>query len=197
MTSPESYREMINLAWTDHLHTRDQTWKSLQIEVALAAGMLGVDIGIGSDYVLASIAISSLVAFAAFFGIQITLHHREVMIKNFTHITKCENKLGLGEITGYSDDNRPSEMKFWHAFDPRKNNTSAYILRMHVTILFFAIVIASTRLFPLVIQYPEQATWIGIPAIFAVSLYIAFGFGVKIKLKERSSRVFDKEPANA
>ena len=34
--SPESIRTAMSLAWSDHHHMREQTWKALQMEFVLA-----------------------------------------------------------------------------------------------------------------------------------------------------------------
>ena len=63
----ESIRLAMDQAWRDHHHARDQTWKAVQIEAVLAAGIVGVDFQLGN--VGATIAAGVLVIIAAIFGI--------------------------------------------------------------------------------------------------------------------------------
>ncbi|MBW2737280.1 MAG: hypothetical protein JRE64_00235, partial [Deltaproteobacteria bacterium] len=39
----ESVIAAMDQAWRDHHHARDQTWKALQIEAVLGAGLVTVD----------------------------------------------------------------------------------------------------------------------------------------------------------
>ncbi len=141
MTKPdtESIRLAMDLAWRDHHHMREQTWRTIQIEAALAAGMIGIDWQIQNIYV--TVATGILVAVASIFGILITLHHRKGEIRKFTHIVNCEEALGLHskELLPPGTTNVPKPIRFIDAFNPRVQNTSAFILRMHVAILLFAI----------------------------------------------------------
>ena len=93
-----SLEKMMTIAWDDHHRTRKQTWKSLKIEAFLAAGMLGFDFNVGEENAIITVIAGVLVMAAAFFGAQITIHHRASMIKNFNIIKQCEEKLGLMEI---------------------------------------------------------------------------------------------------
>jgi hypothetical protein len=187
MAKPSTYRLMMNIAWKDHLHTRDQTWKSLQIESILAAGLLGIDLKIGNEYELATIVIGFLVIASAYFGAKITIHHRLIMIKNFAHISKCEEHLGLiGDvITEFNINDSPSPLKFWHVFDPRKNNTVTYILRMHIAIVLFAFVLILIRIVPLALNYTSEFLFISIPLVVLILIYLAFGAGVTLSKKSK------------
>src|SRR5260370_20553650 len=89
----ESVRLAMDLAWRDHHHAREQTWKAVQIEAALAAGLIGVDWQIRS--VPATIAAGVLVVMSAIFGVLISLHHRKLEVRKFTHIVNCEEFFGL------------------------------------------------------------------------------------------------------
>lgn len=88
----ESVRLAMDQAWRDHQHTRDQTWKVLQMEFLLAAGVIGVTWQIDNQYVL--IAAGILILGVAACGIQITLRHRNhVELRKFQHILNCEEYL--------------------------------------------------------------------------------------------------------
>ncbi len=142
----ESIRLAMDLAWRDHHHMREQTWRAVQIEAALAAGLVGIDWQIQNIYV--TIAAGVLVMVASIFGVLITLHHREGERRKFTHIVNCEEALGLHrkELLPPGTTNLPGPIRFLDAFNPRVQNTSAFILRMHVAIMFFAILYVVGRI---------------------------------------------------
>ena len=135
----DSIRLAMDLAWRDHHHMREQTWRALQIEAALAVGLVGVDWQIQNIYV--TIAAGVLVVIAAIFGVLITLHHRKGEIRKFTHIVNCEEALGLHgkDLLPPGTTNLPKPLRFLDSLNPRVQNTSAFILRMHLAILIFAV----------------------------------------------------------
>jgi hypothetical protein len=135
----DSIRLAMDLAWRDHHHMREQTWRALQIEAALAVGLVGVDWQIQNVYV--TIAAGILVVVAALFGVLITLHHRKGEIRKFTHIVNCEEALGLHREDLLPPDTTklPRSLKFIDALNPWVQSTSVFILRMHIAILTFAI----------------------------------------------------------
>ena len=132
---PESIRIAMEQAWRDHQHTRDQTWKALQIEFALAVAIVGATWPLGNAVATAIAAL--LVLVIGLCGVQITLRHRNsVEITKFRHIMNCEEALGLrGLIDGVKP---PGPITLSDAFRPRKGNTAIFILRMQLAILFFA-----------------------------------------------------------
>lgn len=133
----ESIRRAVDVAWRDHQHTRDQTWKALHIEFAVAAGLVGVNWQIQSVH--ATVLAGILVLVAVLCGVQITMHHRnKVEILKFRHILNCEEALGLHRPNLICDVEMPDKISFWDVFDPRKGNTALFILRMHVAIALFA-----------------------------------------------------------
>ena len=144
---PDSIRLAMDLAWRDHHHMREQTWRALQIEAVLVAGLIGIDWQIQNIY--ATIAAGLLVLFAAPFGIQITLRHRQGEIRKFTHITNCEEALGLhrDDLLPADTTKIPSPVRFIDAFRPSVSNTSAFILRMHIAIILFSILYVLGRIF--------------------------------------------------
>lgn len=143
---PDSIRSAMDLAWRDHHHMREQTWKALQIEAVLAAGLVGVDWQIQNAY--ATFAAGILVVIAAFFGILITLHHREAEIRKFTHIVNCEEMLGLhrDDLLHPGSTNIPRRIRFIDIFNPKVQNTAIFILRMHVALMSFAALYVIARL---------------------------------------------------
>lgn len=141
----ESIRIAMDQAWRDHHHARDETWKVVQIEVLLAAGIIGVDFQL--ENVGATVVAGILVIIAAMFGVMISLHHRKLEIRAFTHIINCEKALGLYRQDLISGVSPPSEIKIWHVFFFWKVNTALFILRMHVAIIAFAVVFVVVRCF--------------------------------------------------
>lgn len=91
--SDESVLKVMELAWKDHHHARNQTWKTVQMVAILGAGLISVDFQYKNIWATLSAAI--LVINAAVFGILITWHHRKLEIRKFIHIMNCEQYLGL------------------------------------------------------------------------------------------------------
>ena len=144
---PDSIRLAMDLAWRDHHHMREQTWRALQIEAVLVAGLIGIDWQIQNIY--ATVAAGILVLVAAPFGIQITLRHRQGEIRKFTHIINCEEALGLHQkdLLPPETIKLPSPLRFIDAFRPSVSNTAAFILRMHIAIILFSILYVLGRIF--------------------------------------------------
>jgi hypothetical protein len=143
---PESIRLAMDLAWRDHHNMREQTWRALQIEAVLAAGLVGIDWQLQN--LLATVAAGILVVIAAIFGVLITLHHREGERRKFMHITNCEEALGLHQedLLPPSTTKIPSPLRFIDVFRPKVQNSAAFILRMHVSIMLFAVLYVVGRI---------------------------------------------------
>lgn len=173
--SEESVRAAMAAAWQDHHHARDQTWRALQMEAILGAGLVSVDAQF--DSALPTSLAGALVVFAACFGIWITLNHRKLERRKFIHIMNCEELLGLhrddiiplqsaaraefGTPTEAADEGRtpsrspslvndaavsvPRALSFGDTFDFRVHNTAVFILRMHVAIIAFAAILTAAR----------------------------------------------------
>lgn len=139
----ESIRLAMDQAWRDHHHARDQTWKAVQMEAVLAAGLVTVDAQFHNA--LATTAAGALVFLASIFGIWISLHHRKLEIRKFTHIMNCEEALGLHRPDLISNVELPSKVRLRDAFSLKARNTAAFILRMHLAITFFALVVVVAR----------------------------------------------------
>ncbi len=144
---PESIRLAMDLAWRDHHHMREQTWRALQMEAVLVAGLVGIDWRIQNIY--ATIAAGLLVLAVAPFGIQITLRHRQGEIRKFTHIINCEEALGLhrDDLLPPKTISLPKPVRFIDAFRPSVSNTSVFILRMHIAIILFSVLYVVGRIF--------------------------------------------------
>jgi hypothetical protein len=139
---PESIRMAMDQAWRDHHHARDQTWKALQMEAVLAAGLASVDVQYHN--VLATTLMAVLVALSTASGILISLHHRKLERRKFSHILSCEEALGLHKNL-ITDVSLPAELRLRHVFMPSVRNTAVFILRLHFAILFFALLVAGAR----------------------------------------------------
>jgi disulfide bond formation protein DsbB len=144
----------MELAWRDHHHAREQTWKAIQIEAVLGAGLVTVAAQFKNNpYAIGAAAI--LVFFAAIFGMAISLHHRELERRKFAHILNCEEYLGLHRDdlipvkkglkipveTDVAEVGIPGKFSIWAVFNPlQKMNTAIFILRMHIAIACFALI---------------------------------------------------------
>jgi len=144
----ESIRLAMNQAWQDHHHTRDQTWKALQAELVICAGVIGINWQIQSFWL--TVLSGILLFIVTLCGIQITLRHRnKVELRKFTHIMNCEEALGLHRKDLICDVKKPDPIFFWDAFRPKKGNTALFILRMHIAIWVFSILFIVWRIYSL------------------------------------------------
>jgi hypothetical protein len=142
--SDESLRVQLRIEWQDHIQTRIQTWKSLEIEALLVIGLVGADIKFDDLAVL--LVLGLIIVLASLSGIQITKHHRVGQIRKFTHIDRLEETLGLHR-TGLLDNVHPPSKFMWvDVVNPVKVNTPLFILRMHLAILIFTIVYVVARI---------------------------------------------------
>lgn len=143
--SEEALRQQLQLEWEDHIQTRAQTWKTLGIEIALAAGLIGIDIKL--NVLWATLILGLLVIVLSISGITTTIHHRNNQILKFTHIHGIEAALGLHK-PGLLDDVRlPAPFKLADVFNLKKINTPLYILRAHIVILIFVLVYLGVRIY--------------------------------------------------
>jgi hypothetical protein len=90
--SEDSLRKAMELAWRDHHHARDQTWKTVQIVVGLGGGLLAIDIA--NKSIFFTIIAAIIVMLAAAVGVGITWNHRLLERRKFIHIMNCEERLG-------------------------------------------------------------------------------------------------------
>ncbi len=160
-TSEESIRKAMELAWKDHHHARDQTWKTIQIVAVLGAGLLTVDVKY--ENFIATLCAALLVIIAAGFGALITWNHRKLERRKFIHLMNCEEQLGLHkdeliplhprddsikEKDEFVQDGAvkvPDKFSFWEILNPLEQNTALFILRMHFAIMTFAVLIIILR----------------------------------------------------
>jgi len=141
---PESIRVAMDQAWRDHHHVRNQTWRTILVDLALAAGMVAV--GVQFDSPAPAVAAGVLLVLCAMCGIGITLQHRQVEIRKFTHIMNCEEALGLHTPNLIADVKLPGPFTFWDALKFWKTNTLLFILRMHIAIALFGILYVTAKI---------------------------------------------------
>ena len=122
--------------WRDHFHTRNQTWKTINIDGILVVALIGINWQL-RDY-LATSLVAGLLILTAFFGACITIHHRNVEIKKLTHIREIEKILGVMDLL--NDTEIPYSIKWNKVFQGKHFSTSAFILLTHYIILIFGFV---------------------------------------------------------
>ena len=139
--STENIIQLIQIQWQDHFQTRTQTWKSLEIAAILSIALIGMDWKLDSP--IATIVASGLLFFVAFFGMLITIRHRNSVERTkFQIIGELGAKLGLNE----PDLSIPDKIRWWQVFLIWKSNTSLFILRMHFIILLFVLFLFAFRI---------------------------------------------------
>ncbi len=134
-TNRSSLEKALELEWKDHHHTRDQTWKALQFVFITTVGLL--TLAAKNDNSLAILSLSFLfIFFVTSFGILITWRHRnKVEITKFENIISIQKNLGViqeDSKNGYLQV--PEKINITQIFNPCANNTSLFIVRMHILI---------------------------------------------------------------
>lgn len=146
MPETETLLKCLDLQWKDHIQTRGQTWRTLQIEAALAIALVGIDWQLSN--IFATIGFAILLIIATSFGSQITIYHRNITeIRSFSIIINIENILGMNKPDLLGDVQIPKPIKWSDAFRFKKSCTSLFILRMHITLQAFAIIYLIVSLF--------------------------------------------------
>jgi len=135
---PESIRMAMDQAWREHQHARDQTWRTIHMDVVLAIGLVTVQSQFKTIRFTACAA--ALVILVALFGLLITIHHRKYQIKKFTHIMNCEKKLGLLKENIIEKVETPQKIGITDILYPKKHNTVLFIAWIHIIIILFTII---------------------------------------------------------
>lgn len=127
--SEEALLKMYEIQWQDHLEARKQTWQALHIAGIMAVALVGIQWKSNDPIV---VCISSILLIAvSFFGMQITLRHRNsVEITKFTIMNEIEKNINFTS----HDLGIPDPIKWWHIFKVAKSNTSLFLLRMQFVI---------------------------------------------------------------
>ncbi|MBN1348846.1 hypothetical protein JXJ21_05510 [candidate division KSB1 bacterium] len=144
MASEQTLHQQLQIEWQDHIQTRMQTWKTLEIEAALVLGLIGADLKFDNIFVV--IIIGIILILSSISGIAITAHHRKAQIRKFTHIDRIEEKLELHADDLLSNVHVPSEFRWFDVINFKKVNTPLFILRMHFAILSFTAIYILARL---------------------------------------------------
>jgi len=138
----DSLRCALDKAWWDIHHSRDQTWRALQIVVAMAAGMIAIDWQLERQ--AATIAASVLVVIAAVFGVAVAYRHRKaVEERQWQVILKCERDLGIRYL--YAGMREPRMMRWREIWVPWHTSVSLFIIRMQIVLMLFACLYAWFR----------------------------------------------------
>ena len=142
--SDETLRHQLQIQWQDHIQTRSQTWKSLQVVAAIFLALIGADIKLNDPHALLSLG--GVVLVSTLFGMAVTIHHRKVQIKVFQTLYMLEEKLGLHKPTYMDDIEKPKDLKWSLIFSTKDIKTPVFIWLMHVMILLFSIIYITTRI---------------------------------------------------
>jgi hypothetical protein len=151
----------MELAWKDHHHARDQTWRAIQMVALLCIGLVTVEFKY-SSLIATSIA-GGLTVAGAIFAILITRNHRKLERRKFIHIMNCEEWLGLhrddlipvnkdsefnlnkNELLEEGSVDIPKKYCLCDVLNLKKHNTSLFIVRMLVAFIIFAALLIVLR----------------------------------------------------
>lgn len=142
--SEETLRQQLQIQWQDHIQTRNQTWRTLQIEAAIFLAIIGADVTL--DNPLTLVPLGGVLLVATIFGMAVTIHHRKVQIQKFQFIFMLEEKLGLHQPGYMEGASKPAEFRWSRIFDFKKIATPTFILVMHILILLFVTVYIFLRI---------------------------------------------------
>jgi hypothetical protein len=156
--SEEALRQQLQLEWQDHIQTRTQTWKTLEIEAGLVLALIGIDMKF--DLLWVALILGILVILSCISGIAITIHHRNGQATKFTHIGALEAALGLHQRGLINNVHPPARFKWTDIFNPKQVNTPLFILRTHIAILLFALVYLGVRVYT---SFPQINGFFSIP----------------------------------
>lgn len=168
----ESVRLRMHIAWLDHWHSRDQSWKALQFVAVIFVAFIGIDFRFENAYVTAAAGLISILA--AVSGLAVTMHHRNgVQVREFKLINRFQRYLGLmckysdrGNKKGISIDDKcdscsikcdyvirmddgikdPEPIKIWDIFGYKKNNTPLFLMRIYFIIAVVSLILIAFRL---------------------------------------------------
>ena len=141
--SPESdsLRQQLQIEWADHIQSRAQSWHTVQLEVLLAAALIGVDVSFEDQLLV--IMMASFASVAAVMGFVFSLIHWQVQERIFRNIESIEKALGLDQVIRLHS---AGGVRPWLIFDPRSGLGVVMILRTHLMILIFATAYPIVRL---------------------------------------------------
>jgi len=145
---PESVRVRLQIAWQDHHHARDQSWKTLQFVILIFIALVGVDLQLENLLVTKIAGIVTILI--AVSGCQITYHHRNtVQIREFNIINRLQEHLGLmsedlvwdidGEIEA------PGPITVLDIINPFRSNTPLFLIRVYIAVSILTAIIIFYR----------------------------------------------------
>ena len=132
--SEEALIKALEMEWHDHFQTRAQTWRILEVEGALVAGIIGADWAFGS--VLATLLMIVPLTILVALGISVSRHHHRIQIMKFEHITNIEKYLHL---LG------PDLIKNYDFSGSQRTKMFRFFACTHLSLLAFGIAIATNR----------------------------------------------------
>jgi hypothetical protein len=135
--SADTLRQQLDIQWRDHIQTREQTWKALQMVAVLFVGYVGSGLKVDKPWIIR--AGGAVCILAASFGIAVTMHHRKVQSIKFKYIYRLEENLGLHCENLLGDISPPGPFKWAFVFNFREICKPTFImLLMHIAILVLA-----------------------------------------------------------
>ncbi len=148
MTRDELLLKYLELEWYDHIQTRSQTWRTLEIEAALVVAMIGIDWQIAATW--ATVVAALAVTLGGVSGALITKHHRNTESRKFENIIRLEEELegsvGAPFYTGASWVKCPAPLRWRDLINPKVVCTPMFILRMHVMMIVFGSIYGAAKL---------------------------------------------------
>lgn len=127
--TPEALLKIYEIQWEDHFQARKQTWQALQIAGILCVALVGIQWKSGNPLIIC--ITSAMLIAVSYFGMQITIRHRNsVEITKFSILSEIEKKIGFKSY----DLNIPTPIKWQDIFKLKKSNTSLFLLRMQSVI---------------------------------------------------------------
>ncbi len=125
------YLKDMEIQWNDHLHMRDQTWKTLQYTILLFLGVVGLEIKEGTDQNVLLIG-KLAILITSILGLLVAFHHRNRQSLKFDLIKLYEEKLELTPLI------KPILDEYDKGFFS-KVNTSTYIVVAQFGLLIVAL----------------------------------------------------------
>lgn len=119
-------------SWQEHQHTRDQTWKALQIVLFVSFSIIFTQSQLNNRYITALTLF--LVILSCLSGISVTLHHRKYQRKKFEQISRFEKELNLKNLIG--EVSEPKAVKLHDFFSAlSQGNTPMFIIRTYIIVI--------------------------------------------------------------
>ncbi|MEM8612117.1 MAG: hypothetical protein AAGF93_08885 [Cyanobacteria bacterium P01_H01_bin.105] len=135
----ESIRAALKISWSEHQHTRDQSWKALQLVLAFTIGAIFFHQQFQNRYV--TLAISILVMASSLSGILLTLHLRKYQSKKFEQISRFEEALHISQLIGVVSE--PRKVKWYDSVSLLTGgNTPVFMIRIYLLISLVGILLS-------------------------------------------------------